>query len=176
MALTRLVIDNPALTATSVQRIMRTTPNARTLSIRSISDFMRGIACGARRGSIALNTGAVQATATLTVTGAPTATETFTICGTVFTARASGAVGNEFNIGGTVTITATNIAAAVNASATAKVTGAVLANSLVGVVTFTARTPGAVGNGLSLSEALTNVTAADFSGGSEGTASTFDMN
>lgn len=175
MSLTRIVIDHLDHTASAVQRIMPTTTQDKKRSLRTISDFIRGMAGGARRSTLQLCTGAVKSTATLTFTGAPTAAETFSLCGTTFTARASGATGNEFNIGGSVTLTAAAVAAAVNASATAKVTGAVVATSALGVVTFTAKVPGALGNGLVLTESMTNATAVDFAGGSDGTLSTFDV-
>ena len=61
-----------------------------------------------------------QATAVLTLTGNPTAAQTFTIGSIVFTARASGATGDEFNItSANPTTTAQAIATAVNNSVNA---------------------------------------------------------
>src|SRR5574343_1125761 len=77
------------------------------------------IASGAKNGVINVKIGAVAASKAGTFTGAPTATETVTIKGVAFTARASGATGNEFNIGGTVTLTASALKDAINASTTA---------------------------------------------------------
>lgn len=88
-------------------------------------------------------------TITLSSTG-PVATNTFTLNGVTFTARASGATGNEFNIGGSLTATAANIAAAINASVSDAVSGVVTASSSAGVVTITANAPGKLGNGNTL--------------------------
>jgi hypothetical protein len=175
MSLTRIVINTPGLDATAIERVMRTPAEGARQSVRVISSFLLGLAGGARYGTVELATGSVKATATLTLTGLPTAAETFVIAGTTFTARASGATGNEFNIGADATATAAAIAAAVNASATAKVTDAVVATSALGVVTFTAKTPGAGANGLVLTESLSNATAVNFAGGSNGTLKTFDL-
>ena len=175
MSLQRMVLDLPQFTQTDIERALRIQSNKALLSIRSLSDFLRGIAGGARRAVVEICTGAVQSAASLTLTGAPTATETFVLCGRTFTARASGAVVNEFNIGGDVTTTAANIAAAINASDDPRVTGSVVATSLAGVVTITAKVPGTLGNGLVLTESLSNATRVDFAGGTEGTSTTFNL-
>jgi hypothetical protein len=104
----------------------------------------------------------VPAIATVTFTGAPTAAQLVTINGVAFTARASGAVANEFNIGGSVTITATNLAAAINASVTDGVSGCVVASSDAGVVTITSLVTGKLALGYTISENLSNATLAAF--------------
>lgn len=142
-------------------------------SLRRLADFIRGMAGGAYRGITQLRVGAVKATATLTFTGAPTADETFVVCGVTFTAKDSGASGDQFDIGGSVTATAANVVTAVNASASAGVTGSVLASSSAGVVTFTALVAGTAGNGYVLTESLSNATRVQFAGGTNGTAYTF---
>ncbi len=95
--------------------------------------------------AISIQENEVQAHGTLTTTSA-IATNTFTINGVTFTAVASGATGNQFNIGGTDTITATNIAAAINGSVTALVAGYVTATSAINVVTITSAFYGLSGN------------------------------
>lgn len=87
---------------------------------------------------------AVAATGTLTVVTNPAATETIAVAGTVFTFVASGAVGNQINIGANAGETATAIAAAVTALA---LVNAVAAGS---VVTVTAATAGVAGNTIAL--------------------------
>jgi hypothetical protein len=62
-----------------------------------------GIAAG-KRASHKL-TGARQATGAINFTGQPAANDTFTFKGVVFTAKASGAAGNQFNIGGSLSAT-----------------------------------------------------------------------
>lgn len=136
-------------------------------------NFLKGGMSGAR-GNLTVNAyvGGTKATGTLTFTGAPTATETFVIAGVTFTARASGATGNEFNIGGTVTATAANVAAAVNASS--DVTD-ITATSALGVVTFTVDMPGTIGNMIDLSDSLTNATSSNFAGGANTQTVTFSV-
>lgn len=142
-------------------------------SLRRLGDWFRGLAGGAYRGTTQLRVGAVKATATLTIAGDPTAADTFVVCGVTFTARDSGATGDEFNIStGDNTATAAAIAAAVNASASTDVTGAVVASSSLGVVTFTALVAGTAGNGYVLTESMDNTTRVDFAGGTNGTAYT----
>jgi hypothetical protein len=108
------------------------------------------------------------AAASGTVTAATVvATNTLTINGVVFTAVAAGAVGNQFNVGGNDTVTAANIAAAINASVTAGVQGVVTATSALAVVTITAVQPGLTGNAISLasSGATLTVSGAKLTGG-----------
>ena len=94
---------------------------------------------------IATQGGAVAASGTLTCTSV-VATNSFSINGVTFTAVASGATGNQFNVGGSDTITAANIASAINASVTALVAGYVAASSALGVVTVTSAFFGTAGN------------------------------
>lgn len=61
--------------------------------------------------------------------------------GTVFTARASGAAGNEYNIAGSLTLTIDALAAVLNASVVAVV--ATYANSGDAMLTVTHATAGA---------------------------------
>jgi hypothetical protein len=109
--------------------------------------------------------GPISATATITSTGTASNNETMLLCNQTLTAKTSGAVAanGEFNISATPTTQATNIAAAINA--VAALSGVVTATSALGVVTVTAVTPGITGNGLQISESLSNVTATAFSGG-----------
>lgn len=109
--------------------------------------------------------GPIVATATITSTGSASNNETMLLCNQTLTAKTSGAVAanGEFNISGTVGTQAANIAAAINA--VAALSGVVTATAALGVVTVTSVTPGIVGNGLQISESLTNVTIAAFSGG-----------
>lgn len=89
--------------------------------------------------------GETQATGTLTFTST-VATNTFAINGVTFTCVASGATGNQFNVGGTDTLTAAAAAAAINASVTALIPGYVTATSALTVVTVTAVNYGITSN------------------------------
>jgi len=77
------------------------------------------------------------------------ANDTLVIGGVTLTAKASGAVANQFNIGGSATLTAAAIAAAINL--TTNSFNGVYATSSVGVVTIFANVPGAIGNMISVS-------------------------
>lgn len=57
-------------------------------------------------------------TASIFLNGQPSASQTVSICGVTFTAVASGATANQFNIGASLDATAQNLAAAINASVT----------------------------------------------------------
>lgn len=61
-------------------------------------------------------TSTVKATGYIQFSGQPAADSTITVGGTDWTAKASGATGNQYNIGGSVDATITAIAAAMNAS------------------------------------------------------------
>src|SRR6185503_18230415 len=99
----------------------------------------------------------VRASGTLTIGAAvPTAADTFTINGRAYTWRAAvGATANEVKIGADITASAVNAAQAINitpagsgvnygSATTANVD--VTATSAAGVVTYTARQPGTLGN------------------------------
>lgn len=87
----------------------------------------------------------VQASATLTGTSV-IATDAVVINGVTFTCVASGATGNQFNVGASDALTMAALAAAINASVTAKIAGYVTATSLLTVTTVTAVAYGLSGN------------------------------
>jgi hypothetical protein len=125
-----------------------------------IVNYLMSLLTRARNGKYTLqfqNGNAASSTGTLTLTSV-VATNTCSINGITFTAIASGATGNQFNVGGTDTITATNLAAVISASVTAGVTGIVVATSALGVVTVSAALAGAHGNGYTITGS-TNIVA-----------------
>ena len=95
------------------------------------------------------NVATVAASATITFSSIAN-NDTVTINGIVFTAKTSGATGNQFNLGATDTDAAANCAIAVNASATAGVVGIVSCSAASGVVTVTALPKGLIGNAISV--------------------------
>lgn len=156
-------------TALSVDASLNLNKNAQEEGIVSVGNYLRE---SLLRGiSVNVVTGIVQATGAFTFTGLPSDAETLTINGVTFTARTSGATGDEFNIGADATATATNMAAAVNASVTAGIVGVVSATSAAGVVTITSVVGGFVGNSIPITESMTNlaVSGALLTGGAEGT-------
>lgn len=142
--------------------------------LREIGHHLKAIAAGARGGSntVRLSTAGVQATGTFTTVSA-VATDAITVNGVTFTAVASGATGNQFNIGANDAATATNIAAAINASATDLVSKHVTASAASNVVTITAVLPGHAGNAVTITSAVATITAsgARLTGGTETTTS-----
>jgi phage tail sheath gpL-like len=100
----------------------------------------------------------VQASGTLTGTSV-VATDKVTINGVDFTCVASGATGNQFNVGASDTLTMAALAAAINASVTAKIDGYVTASAAANVVTVTAVAYGLSGNMFTLTSADATIVA-----------------
>lgn len=121
---------------------------------------------------------ATMATLVITFTGIPTADEAITIGGVTFTAKASGATGNQFNAVTDATTCATNLKNAINASTTNVVNptmascplrNAVNATSSAGVVTVYTRVAGSEWNSVTETENLTNaVITTQWAGGGDG--------
>lgn len=125
-----------------------------------ILNFIQGLVTGSELGptgsapsiAISIEGQATAASGTFTLTSV-IATDAVSINGVTFTAIASGATGNQFNVGVSDTATATNLAAAINASVTALIPGYVTATSLATVVTVTAVTKGISGNAITIASA-----------------------
>lgn len=96
----------------------------------------------------------VQASGTFTFSAQASADDTILINGVTFTCVASGATGNQWNAGASATATATNLAAAINASVTSLVSGYVTASSALGVVTVTSVFYGLSGNMTTIAEGV----------------------
>lgn len=92
------------------------------------------------------------ASGTATILAGLVADEVVTIAGHAFTAKASGATGDQFNIGASEAATAANLAAAIRASVTAGIAGVVTAAAADAIVTITAIATGAVGNAITLTK------------------------
>jgi hypothetical protein len=130
-------------------------------SIQKMAGFLAAEATAGRGINVVYFDTAVSASTTGTFTGDPSAGDTVTINGVAFTARASGAVANEYNItAGSVTANAAALAAAINASVTARIVNTVRATSALGVVTFYSVVPGSVGLTTTITESTSNFTLA----------------
>jgi len=110
----------------------------------------------------------------VTFSGVGQANDTIIINGVTFTAVASGATGNQWNVGASATLSAAALAAAINASATALISGYVTAEAVSGVVTITAAKAGRNGNCMTLAEGVDGLThmavsGARLTGGTDGT-------
>lgn len=154
-----ITTTNPTTTAAALGAAFTASANVNTLFTVSV---------GANAG----NFGAV----VMTLTGLPSAAETFVINGVTFTARASGATGNEFNIGADASLTAAAIVAAWNLSATPGAT-VITASNVAGAVTFTSDVRGSFANAFTSVESMSNTTiaSATFTGGTDSIPITFTV-
>lgn len=131
---------------------------------------------GGEQMSIQVVLGAVKASGTFTL-DTVVATDAVSINGVSFACVASGATGNQFNIGADDDGTATNLAAAINASSTALVSGYVTASASGAVVTVTAARAGLQGNAIAIASADATITAsgARLEDGSDGDTETLNL-
>lgn len=149
-------------------------------AMNNFVDYMTSQVGGNALGEISnvFQVGMVKATGTLTFASV-VATDVFAINGVDFTCVASGATGNQFNVGGDDAETVENAVAAINASASALVSGnaGVVAVANDDVVELTARTSGVTGNAVTLTsaDATITVSGARLTGGSDGTTYTVDL-
>lgn len=112
---------------------------------------------------------AFQSFGTMTLTGQPSPGDTFSLANVVFTAVASGATGNQFNIGATIAATVANIVSIVTTS----LINVIIPSAASPIITFTSFASGPEGNAIQFSSALSNTTIAAFSGGVAGSVSIY---
>lgn len=164
------ILINVDETSASLDDQLRLIAGAPGKSIQNLAAFLSAIAGGARNGSVRVTTNCVKASQVGTFTGDPTAGQALTVNGVTFTARASGAVANEFNI--TTGANAAPLAAAINASVTAKILNQVFAVATSAQeITVYAVVPGTGGNLFTITENMDNFTlvGTSLTGGTEGT-------
>lgn len=146
--------------STSVPGQSNTTGAGAWDTVQDIAAFLQTQAMGSGINIRYADT-AVSASTTGTFTGDPVANDTVTVNGVAFTAKSSGATGNQYNFtAGSVTATAAALAAAINASTTAGIINTVGATSALGVVTFFSIVPGPVGLNIPITESTSNFTVA----------------
>lgn len=159
-------LDSP--TFTKVCDLGTGDPQAGVIGIRQ---YLNGYINSSRLGQLTCNVGEVSATGKIILAGEPTSGDTFSVANITFTGTSgtNDPTVPQFNIGTSVTQTASNIVTVVNASTAGSY---VHAASTAGTVTFIVNTSGNVGNAVQLSSALTNGTAGlvAFTGGSIGTS------
>jgi len=134
----------------------------------ALAKLLEAIASGTYPGNLEVSesaTALAYATCTATLLNA-VATNAVTINGAAFTAVASGATGNQWNIGANDTASAVNLATAINGSVTALIAGYVKASSASTVVTISAMVPGVLGNLLVITKTGTPITLAGLTGNS----------
>lgn len=138
-------------------------------AFRKVGSFFESIGIGARSANCYFYSNGVTASGTITFSSIAAA-DTVTINGTVFTGTNGTPTGNQFKTGVTDTASATSLAAAINASATAVVVNNLLATSAAAVVTVTSKGEGTLGNLMTLAiSAHGSVSAANLAGGTDGT-------
>lgn len=168
MSFVKLLVSVPDSAVTMNSQYFQINTAGKQASYNGLENFVSALVDGAQIGFAKLSTGAIQSSGTITLSSM-VATDTVTVNGVVFTCVASGATGNQFNVGGSDTITATNLAKAINASVTAKIINVVTASSALAVVTVTAVQPGLQGNMNTLAiSAHGSVSGAFTTGGTDG--------
>lgn len=179
MSLTNLLMNltDTAATFSSYCPLGDTSAGDKQTSINNFINYLKRMRDGFSQGTLIFEVGATAATATLTIAAGGSANdETCVICGVTFTAKTSGATGNQFDISATEATQAQNMVTAFNASD--DLAGIVTASREGAVVTLTAVVPGVMGNGLQISEDLANCTLSDFATeatGDDGTEITVTM-
>jgi hypothetical protein len=120
-------------------------------SIHGLINYLRGVVSGSKNGNVTLTARNSLVAASATVTCASVqAADTVVVGGVTFTAVNGGTPTSvQFDMSGTDAATATALAAAIAAHATAS-TFVTAASTASGVATITAINPGTVGNGITL--------------------------
>lgn len=147
----------------------------RSLEIQRLQNYLLALQNGVRLATVKVGVLALKASGTLTFNNAGAATDTLTINGVVFTAVASGATGNQWNVGASATASAAAAAAAINASASSLISGFIIASAASGVITITSSDPGQNGNCMTIAAGQVSITAsgARLTGGSNGTVKSY---
>jgi phage tail sheath gpL-like len=152
MAILKLEVAS-ARDASTLARDFQTATGPRSI-INRIVKFVEGLSTGTEgphsttvppQVVVKVQDNEVQASGTITFSGVSTAADTVLINGKTFTCNASPS-GDQWAPGSTATDSATNLAAAINASATSLVSGYVTASNVAGVLTVTSAFYGTSGN------------------------------
>lgn len=155
--LNQLLISHDETTG-NVQRDLYAETGFKELAGQKIVNYLKKVTSGMGRVTVKTRIGTTQASGTLTF-ATVIATDAIKINGVTFTCVASGATGNQWNVGADDTEGAANLAAAINASATALVAKHVTASAASGVVTVTAIQGGHSGNAITLESLDVTITA-----------------
>lgn len=140
-------------------------------NMKKIVNLLTGIMSGASRGAVYIQSSSsdpVAATATATITYADIAdNDTIVILGVTLTCVVGTPTANQFKKETDATVTAANLAAAINANAT--LAKYVTASSALGVVTLTVNMLGALGNFLAaITKTGTGIALVQWTGGTGG--------
>jgi phage tail sheath gpL-like len=178
MATSIITITHDESTADMQALIKAQTTNPKGEAVQ-LSNYFGALAGGLKAASLDVQVAegdAVAASGTFTL-DTVIATDAISINGVTFTAVASGATAVQFNVGADDEETATNLAAAINASANALVSGLVTAAAVDEVVTITAYKKGKMGNAVTIASADATIVAsgARLTGGTNATAVTYSL-
>jgi hypothetical protein len=165
----KILLSTPESSA-YLDALWRLTSTDADRSMNGLINYFAALSAKTRSAYIQTFMEPIAATATVTFNGLPTATQTYSIGNNIYTAVASGATGTQFNIGATAAETANNFMLAIRGYATARPVYRASVNGAV--VTITAQEPGAFGNTITVSTALSNVVTTTFTGGSDGIVDT----
>jgi phage tail sheath gpL-like len=171
-----LIFSHDAVSA-DVQQTLHAEANYRELAAAKIKQYVDRHVSGVRPAAVKTRINAAKASGTITFSGTGAANDTVIVNGVTFTAVASGATGNQWNVGASATLSGDALAAAINASATALVVNNVTAANVAGVVTITAVDPGTMGNCVTIAEGVDAsshmaVSGARLTGGTNGDTET----
>jgi len=161
-------------TSADAQAILAAEADANRLrGVNKLLAYINGLAGGIRKAQLKVGVNAAQASGTVTFSGVGAASDTILINGVTFTAVASGATGNQWNVGASAALSASALASAINASVSSLISGYVTASAASGVVTITAVRPGINGNCMTLAEGVDGsnhmaVSGARLTGGTSG--------
>ena len=156
-----LVGIETAIDVETLQQNYERSTSSKYEDVQAIADLVQAILGGDVREPtiyVSIEDEADRATGTFTL-DTVIATDAISINGVAFTAVASGATGNQFNVGVDDAETAENIAAAINASVTALVAGYVTAVAVDEVVTVTSAFAGTAGNQTTIASADSTIVA-----------------
>lgn len=171
---TRIVFSTPLSKA--FQQSQTLFNGNRFHDIASLTKLFGAMPGGQFPAMVAVREGAVNATATVTISSTgPTATETMTLANVTLTAVASSTPGNnQFTVSTTPATAAANLAICINASTS--LANIVSATANGAVVTVSAFTPGLEGNGLQINVGtLVNTSVTAFANGSDGTSTIINL-
>lgn len=131
---TQINIEHPE-TVAQMQALIKTTGSKQEFA-NTLINYLRGLRAGSRLASVTIdfnNDDVVQATGEIGVKAGPNVGDTFTIGPATWTAiaEASTRTSLTFNVGSTTTVSAANIALAVNADVDATMVSAVSSGSTV---------------------------------------------
>ena len=164
---TKITITHDREVSGDLQHKFITSNFSKQAQIAALENLINDVALGARPAQVTTvidDGNAVTATGTITFSGPGQAADTVLINGVTFTAVASGATNNQWNVGGTATLSAAALAAAINSSTTLLVSGVVSAANLAGVLTISALLPGQAGNAVTIAKGVDGLAAMTVSG------------